>query len=129
MKLPKDATVFLSRLFTLDSTLRVATTGPMETEKQTSGSLLERTAKMVLSSDPIEEPPRTGSRWNSLAVKKLFAKLQLLRDRLIPICIGRVQVIKQAASLANHDQQTTPRTVILLIALEMLRQAIDPIRQ
>ena len=44
---------------------------------------------------------------NSIALKKLLAQLELLRDRLVPIAIGRMQVIEQAAPLANHDQQAS----------------------
>ena len=64
---------------------------------------------------------------NSIALKKLLAQLELFRDRLIPIAIGRMQVIKQAAALANHDQQASTRTVIFLVGLQVFGQPIDAV--
>jgi len=64
---------------------------------------------------------------NSIALKKLLAQLELFGDRLIPIAIGGMQVIQQAAALAYHNQQATTRTVIFLIALQMFGQPVDPI--
>ena len=102
----------------------------MEREKPTSGSLLEPTAKWFLSSDPIEETAEDReSRELLLSRKRLLAKLQLLGDCLVTICIGRVQVIEQAAALANHDQQAASRTVIFLVALEVFGETINAIGQ
>ena len=64
---------------------------------------------------------------NSIALKKLLAQLELFGDRLIPIAIGRMQVIEQAAALANHDQQASTRTVIFLVGLQVFGEAVDPI--
>src|SRR5258706_6088825 len=61
--------------------------------------------------------------------KKLLAQLELLGHCLVPIRIGRVQVIKQAAALAYHHQQAPTRTVIFLIRLQMLRQPVNPVGQ
>ena len=57
--------------------------------------------------------------------RSLFAKFQFLRDGLIAGHVRGVQVIEQAAALADHHQQSAARTVILLIALKMLGQVIN----
>ena len=36
-----------------------------------------------------------------------MTKLELLRDGLVTRCVGAVQVIQQAAALADHHQQAT----------------------
>ena len=55
----------------------------------------------------------------------LFAKFQLLGDGLIAGHVRGVQVIEQAAALADHHQQSATGTVILLVALKMLGQVIN----
>jgi hypothetical protein len=40
-----------------------------------------------------------------------------------------VEVIQQAPPLAHHHEQAPPRTVVLNVLLQMLRQMIYPIRQ
>ena len=66
---------------------------------------------------------------NSERMKKLLPQLELLGDRLVPTGVGRMQVIEQAAALANHHQQATTRAVIFLVALQVLRERIDPVRE
>jgi len=58
-----------------------------------------------------------------------MAKFELLSDRLIAAEVGALQVIEQAAALADHHQQTATGAVILLVALQMLGQVVDALRQ
>jgi hypothetical protein len=55
----------------------------------------------------------------------LLAELQLLGDGLITPGVGRVQILKQTPTLADHDQQSPPRAVVLCVVLQMLSEAID----
>src|SRR3954468_13216636 len=66
---------------------------------------------------------------NLRAVRKLLAKLQLFRDRLVAIGVCGMQVIEQSPALADHHQQPTTRAVIFLIALKMLRELVNPVGQ
>ena len=59
----------------------------------------------------------------------LVAQFQFLRNRLIAAHIGALQIIEQAAALADHHQQSPTRTVVFFIALQMLRQMVDALRQ
>lgn len=43
--------------------------------------------------------------------------------------IGTMQIIQQFPPLAHHHDQTTARTVIFLILLQVLGQVIDPLGQ
>jgi hypothetical protein len=61
--------------------------------------------------------------------EKLFAQLELFRDRLVTAQIGVLQVIKEAAALADHHEQSATGAVILLVALQMLGQMVDPLRE
>lgn len=63
------------------------------------------------------------------AYENLFTKFQLLCDRVIAGGIGTMQIIQQFPTLAHHHDQTTARTVILLILLQVLGQVIDPLGQ
>ena len=58
-----------------------------------------------------------------------MAKLELLRNRLIPRRIRVVQVIQQTAALADHLQEAAARAMILIVLLQMFRQLIDPLRE
>ncbi len=59
----------------------------------------------------------------------LLADTELADHVAIAIGIMRLQVIQQAAALANQHQQATPRSVILLVRLEMLGQLANPLTQ
>lgn len=43
--------------------------------------------------------------------------------------ISHVQVIQKAAALADHHEQSTARTVVLAVLLQMFREAVDPVGQ
>jgi hypothetical protein len=59
----------------------------------------------------------------------LLTQLQFLCNRLIPIGIGRMQVVQQTTALADHHQQTTAGAMILLVPLQVLGQAVNTLRQ
>lgn len=58
-----------------------------------------------------------------------MAQLQFFCDRLVAVQIFALQIFEQTAALADHHQQPAARTVILFVALQMLGQMIDPLRQ
>lgn len=68
---------------------------------------------------------RKASRRNWHAFRELFAKLELLSERLVAAQISALEIIKQPTALTDHDQETTARAVIFLIGLEMLSQMVD----
>ena len=53
---------------------------------------------------------------------RLLADTEFADDIAIAIRIVRLQVIQQAAALADQLQQSAPRSVILLVRLEVLGQ-------
>src|SRR5258705_5739150 len=118
MKLPKDHRGLSSRLIVL-----IPLSGGRDRRSNGTGNanvLPSFTAKMVVSSDPIEETAEDRESETPSPLKKsLLAKFQLLGDCLITVCVCRVEVIKQTTALPYHDQQAAPRTVIFLISLQM----------
>ena len=61
--------------------------------------------------------------------KFLVAQFQLLRHGLVAFQIFALQIIQQAAALADHHQQPAARAVVFFVALQMFRQMIDALRQ
>ena len=57
------------------------------------------------------------------------AELELLGNRLVPSQILAVEIIQQAAALADHHEQTAAGAVIFHIALEMLGEVVNPFGQ
>ena len=53
---------------------------------------------------------------------KLLAQPKLLNDGLVAFGIVCLEVIQQAASLADQHEKTAARAVIFLVRLEVLRQ-------
>ena len=60
---------------------------------------------------------------------KSMAQFQLFRDRLVSFAVRALQIIQKAATLANHHQQPATRTMVFLVALQMLGQMVNPLRQ
>src|SRR5437868_14235693 len=56
---------------------------------------------------------------------KLLAQLKLLNDGLVAFVIVCLEVIQQAASLADQHEKTAARTVIFLVRFEVLRQVTN----
>lgn len=62
-------------------------------------------------------------------INDLLAELEFLGHGLITAQIGRFQVVKQAAALADHHEQPAARAVIFLVGLQMFGQMVDTLRQ
>lgn len=60
---------------------------------------------------------------------KSLAQLELLSDCLVTVYVGGVEVIQQPAPLANHHEQATAGTMILLVLLKVLGQVVDALSQ
>ncbi len=60
---------------------------------------------------------------------KLLADAQFLNDGLVTVGVVRLQVVQQATPLADHHEKAAPGGVILLVALEMIRQFADPLAE
>jgi len=56
---------------------------------------------------------------------KLLAQPKLLNDGLVAFGIVCLEVIQQAASLADQHEKTAARTVIFLVRFEVLRQVTN----
>src|SRR3990167_8562178 len=59
----------------------------------------------------------------------LLADAQPLNERRVALGILALDVIEQAAALADQLQQAAPRVVVLRVGLEMLREVIDPLAE
>ena len=60
---------------------------------------------------------------------RLLPQLQFLGDGLITSKIGLMEIVQQAAALADHHQQTAAGTVILGVALQVTRQMVNALRE
>jgi len=56
----------------------------------------------------------------------LLANAEFLDNVLITLGIVVLEVVEQAATLADHHQETAAGGVILLVCLKMVRQFTDP---
>ena len=56
----------------------------------------------------------------------LLADAEFLNHGLVTLDVKLLQVVEQAATLADHHQKTAARSMVLLMRLEMLRQLGDP---
>ena len=56
---------------------------------------------------------------------RLLAQAQLADDLLVTVEVLALQVVQQAAALADHLQQTLSRVVVLGVDLEVLGQVLD----
>jgi len=56
----------------------------------------------------------------------LLAQAELLDDILIAIGIVFLEVVEQAATLADHHEKSAARAVVLLVRFEVLRQLANP---
>jgi hypothetical protein len=61
--------------------------------------------------------------------KRLFPQLELFRDRLVPARVRAMEIIQQAAALADHHEQSTAGTMVLLVLLQVLGEVVDPLRE
>ncbi len=49
----------------------------------------------------------------------LFAQIQLVNQRTVPLNVGFLQVIQKTPALANHQQKAAAAVVILFVDLQM----------
>lgn len=61
--------------------------------------------------------------------RALLSQSEACNDLLIPFPVRACQVLQQVRPLADHLQQPAARRVVLLMALEMVRQLRDPFGQ
>ena len=59
----------------------------------------------------------------------LLADSKFLDDVFIALCVVLFQIVEQAATLADHHEQTAPGGMVFLVALEVLRQLSDSLTQ
>ena len=52
-----------------------------------------------------------------------------MNNRLVTFGIVSLEVVEQAATLADHHEKTAPGGMVLLMRLEMLRQFTNPLTQ
>ena len=63
------------------------------------------------------------------ANRGLLAKLQLPGERLVTVRVRVLEIVQQTPALADHFEQTPPRTVVLQVFLKVLGQMVDALRQ
>jgi len=59
----------------------------------------------------------------------LLADTHLQNHSLVPLGVVLLQIIKQAATLADHHQKTATRSVVLLVRTEVLGQLADALAE
>src|SRR5689334_25020215 len=59
--------------------------------------------------------------------RRLAAQAQLADDVLVARVVLLLQIVEQATALSDHDQQTATGMEILLVALQVFRQILDPL--
>jgi hypothetical protein len=59
----------------------------------------------------------------------LFADTKFLDDVFVALSVVLLQIVEQAATLADHHEQTAPGSVVFLVRFEVLRQLPDPFTQ
>jgi hypothetical protein len=59
----------------------------------------------------------------------LLADSKFLDDVFVALCVVLFQIVQQAATLADHHEQTTPGGMVFLVRLEVLVQLTDPLTQ
>jgi hypothetical protein len=58
-----------------------------------------------------------------------MAQFEFFGNGLITRKIGRVEIIQEAATLADHHEKSPPRAVVFDVFLKVLRQMVNPIGQ
>ena len=60
---------------------------------------------------------------------RLLADAEFLNDLFVALGIVLSEVVKQAATLADHHEKAAPGGMVLLMRLEMLRQLTNTLTQ
>jgi hypothetical protein len=66
---------------------------------------------------------------HGIVEQQLFTNTERLDDSPVALDIALFQVIQQMTSLTNQLQKASPRVVVLLVGLEMLRQVRNAIAE
>jgi hypothetical protein len=61
--------------------------------------------------------------------QKSMAQLELLGDGRVPFHVRVMKIIQQATALADHHQKAAAGAVVFLVALQVFRQVVDPLRE
>ena len=69
--------------------------------------------------------PATGRAASASGRSELAADAEALDDRAVALDVGLHQVLEQAATLADQQQQAAPAVVVVLVGLEVLGQVGD----
>ena len=88
-------------------------------------TILLRFDKYTLAAVPKQGRSPTTSRSRRFLFNvecRLLADAQLADNVAVAVRVMRLQVVEQAAALADEHQETAPRGVILLVSLEVLSQ-------
>ena len=67
---------------------------------------------------------RSGTRGVPL-LGLLAPDAEALDERAVPLDVGGLQVLEQAATLADQQQQAAPAVVVVLVGLQVLGQVRD----
>ena len=59
----------------------------------------------------------------------LLAQAQLVNNRLVTFGIVSLEVVEQAATLADQHEKTAARTMVLLVRFEVIRQLANTLAQ
>jgi hypothetical protein len=59
----------------------------------------------------------------------LMAKSEIVDEFAIPVEVGPLEILQQAAAFAHHHKQTTTTVVILLMLAEMIGEFVDAGRE
>ena len=62
-------------------------------------------------------------------VKFLLTQAQARNDGFIALNIARLEIIKHATTLSNHDQQATARVKVFFMVFQMLCEITNPLRE
>ena len=71
---------------------------------------------------------RLGRR-SARRVAGLLAEFELLDQRAVPFEVARLQVVEEAAALADHLEEAAPAVVVLLVGLEVIGEGRDARRE
>src|SRR5215469_12974230 len=67
--------------------------------------------------------------WRELGIPELLADAELGDYGLVALGIVLLEVVEQAAALADQHEKTAARAVVFLVRLEVLRQLANPLAE
>ncbi len=87
------------------------------------------TKENVLFAMPVLNGRQTKKKRVAPLIFGLLSQIQPAQQRAIPFQITVLEIIQQAAAMADHLQQTATGMMIFLVILQMLGQLVDPVGQ